>query len=72
MWNEMLSIYVPEFCDVYVDLLHEAERWLDASLGHEDVGHLVLELLVHVRLGQLEHQVALLRRRLQTLISSID
>ena len=50
---------------MYVDLLHEAEGWLDASLGHEDVGHLVLELLVHVRLGQLEHQVPLLRRRLQ-------
>ena len=43
-----------------VDLLHEPERRLDGPLRHEYVGHLVLELLVHVRLGQLEHEVPLL------------
>ena len=55
----------PELCDVHVNLLHEAEGRLDVPFRHEYVGHLVLELLVHMRLGELEHEVPLLRRRLK-------
>ena len=55
----------PELCDVHVNLLHEAEGRLYVPFRHEYVGHLVLELLVHMRLGELEHEVPLLRRRLK-------
>ena len=61
-----LSSYVPEFGDVHINLLHEAERRLYVPFRYEYVGHLVLELLVHVRLGELEHEVPLLCRRLKS------
>ena len=56
---------LPELGDVHINLLHEAERRLNVPLRHEYVGHLVLELLVHARLGELEHEVPLLCRRLK-------